>query len=99
MNASKGDWYVVELNSDHMYPAPFGDNRRAPLERALNATGSAHINASSLWDALSVQKVNRKAGERAPYNRDTIYTTVMQASNPKTFKTIVRSSHEELYNS
>jgi len=97
MDPSKGDWYVLELNSDRMYPAPFGDNRRAPLQRALNATGPAHINASNLWDILSIRHVNSSAGERSPYNDDTIYTTVMQASNPNTFKTLVRGHRKQLY--
>jgi len=97
IDASKGDWYVLELNSDHWKPAPFGDNRRAPLQRGLNATGSAHINASNLWDILSIQHVNKSAGERSPYNDATIYTTVMQASNPNTFKTLIRGDRKQLH--
>lgn len=95
LNPAQGDWYILQLNSDHWKPAPFGDDRRTPLQQYLNATGQSNIGADSLWGALSIQHVNHTAGQRAPYNSMTIYTTVMQASNPATFKTLVRLNKAE----
>lgn len=95
LDAAAGHWYVVETNYDHeKQPGP-GDQRRVVLQRTLNATGQKGISTSSMWDVISVQKVNKTAGERAPYNDETIYSTVMQASNPKTFKTLVRGHLKE----
>lgn len=90
LNSSAGRWYVLETNYDHWKPPSKNDNRRAPLQRALNAIGVKDINASSMWNAISVRSVNESHGERAPLNNETIYSTVMQAAKPSSFMTLVR---------
>mmetsp|Transcript_41040 Transcript_41040/g.114058 ORF Transcript_41040/g.114058 Transcript_41040/m.114058 type:complete len:383 (-) Transcript_41040:207-1355(-) len=91
LNPVAGLWYVLETNYDRTAEVPTGDDRRHPLERALDATGPQHINADSIWRVLSLKSVNVSAGERSPLNNATIYSTVMQASNPATFRTLVRT--------
>lgn len=96
LNPPAGAWYVLETNYDRTDAPPSGDDRRHPLQRAMNATGADRISAASLWDVISTTHVNTSAGERAPLNGDTIYSTVMQASDPSTFKTLVRISPPKL---
>jgi len=93
LDVAAGAWYLVETNYDHMAPPGDRDDRRHPLKRALNATGPDGLNASSLWSVLSVTRVHEEAGERAPLNNETIYSTVMQASDPTTFVTKVREGN------
>jgi len=90
LNTTTGRWYVLETNYDHMHPPPHGDDRRHPLQRAMNATGQEHIDPENMWAVISTTAVNRSAGERGPLNDETIYSTVMQAANPSSFKTMVR---------
>lgn len=90
LNATAGRWYVLETNYDHMLPPPHGDDRRHPLQRAMNATGPEHIDPESMWAVISTRTVNSSAGERGPLNDETIYSTIMQAANPASFKTMVR---------
>jgi len=94
LDANAGRWYLVETNYDHSASPPFHDDRRHPLQRAMNATGSDKISAATMWDVISVTAVNTSAGERAPLNSETIYSTVMQASKPEVFKTVIRSRSE-----
>jgi len=89
LNATAGRWYVVETNYDHASAPPVGDDRRDPLIRALNSTGQTGMSATAMWRVIEVTHVNTTAGERAPLNAETIYSTVMQAGNPSTFKTVV----------
>jgi len=93
LDATAGRWYVLETNYDNWLEPQFGDNRRAPAMRAMNATGQQGINLDTLWDVLSIRTsdVNRSAGEWGPLNSDTVYSTLMQAAKPEVFKTMVRS--------
>lgn len=91
LDVGAGRWYLVETNYDHYGPPGAHDDRRHPLRRAMDATGQADINSTTLWKVLSIRDVNVSAGERAPLNEHTIYSTVMQASCPETFKTVVRA--------
>jgi len=90
LNATAGRWYVLETNYDHMLPPPHGDDRRHPLQRAMNATGPQRIDPESMWAVISTTTANNSAGERGPLNDETIYSTVMQASDPASFKTMIR---------
>merc|ERR1712228_853798 len=91
LDADAGRWYVLETNYDHYLPPGHNDDRRHPLQRFLNATGRDKISTSTMWDAISLSKANKSAGERAPLNGETIYSTVMQASSKDSFKTVVRA--------
>lgn len=91
LDASAGRWYLVETNYDHQKAPHWGDNRRQVVERAMNLTGAANITPDTMWEVISVTQVNTSAGERAPLNNETIYSTIMQAATPATFKTLVRS--------
>lgn len=95
LDADAGRWYVVETNYDHWTPAPEGDDRRHPVRRAMDSLGPGKIDPETMWQVLSITHVNTSAGERAPLNSKTIYSTFMQASNPKVFKTMVRSRAAE----
>mmetsp|Transcript_12585 Transcript_12585/g.22227 ORF Transcript_12585/g.22227 Transcript_12585/m.22227 type:complete len:377 (-) Transcript_12585:20-1150(-) len=92
LDAEAGRWYLVETNYDHYSPPARLDDRRHPIQRAMNATGSRKISADTMWDVISIRGVNRSAGERPPLNSDTIYSTVMQASSPESFKTVIRTT-------
>ncbi|XP_056130559.1 N-acylethanolamine-hydrolyzing acid amidase-like [Lampris incognitus] len=77
-----GGWYRVETNFDHWLPPPARDHRRDTANKALNATGQAHINIDSLYQVLSLYPV---------CNRITVYTTIMSAATPEKYKTVVRT--------
>jgi len=95
LDAIAGRWFLVETNYDHFLMPPFGDNRRAPEFRALEEIGQDHIDAEGLFGVLSIDHVNHTAGENEPMNSETIYTTIMQASKPSTFKTVVRGGNNK----
>ncbi|CAN9512553.1 unnamed protein product [Ophioblennius macclurei] len=76
-----GGWYRVETNYDHWLPPPARDHRREAANKALNATGQEHINASTLFEVLSVFPV---------CNGITVYTTTMSAATPEKYDTVVR---------
>lgn len=50
-------WYLLETNYDHWLPPPSNDDRRTPGMRAMNLTGQANINPSTLFKVLSVDPV------------------------------------------
>mmetsp|Transcript_37124 Transcript_37124/g.80694 ORF Transcript_37124/g.80694 Transcript_37124/m.80694 type:complete len:383 (+) Transcript_37124:99-1247(+) len=95
LNATAGRWFLVETNYDHFEKPRTGDDRRDPEIRAMEAIGQQKIDADGIWSVLSIDHVNRTAGEREPMNTMTIYTTVMQASKPSTFRTLVRGADKE----
>jgi N-acylethanolamine-hydrolysing acid amidase len=68
-------WYLLETNYDHWLPPPTNDDRRDPGMKAMNATGQANINYSTLMDVLTVKPV---------CNPSTIYSVVMSASDDDT---------------
>ncbi|XP_066282814.1 N-acylethanolamine-hydrolyzing acid amidase-like [Branchiostoma lanceolatum] len=81
MNPAQGRWFVLETNYDHWTEPPADDNRRMPAMKAMNATGQAGINASSMFQVLSVPHV---------LNKDTTYTAIMSAAQPQVYNTWVR---------
>jgi len=92
LNVRAGRWYLVETNYDHDKQPGTGDDRRHPLIRAMDATGQDNITAATLWEVISTRRVNTSAGERPPLNPGTVYSTVMGARHPESFKTVVRTS-------
>jgi N-acylethanolamine-hydrolysing acid amidase len=76
-----GRWYVLQTNYDRWEDVPWWDNRRIPGEKAMNATGQNGITKLTLFDVLSIPKVN---------NQYTVYTTIMSASDPGQMQTWVR---------
>ncbi|XP_047438546.1 N-acylethanolamine-hydrolyzing acid amidase-like [Mugil cephalus] len=76
-----GNWYRVETNFDHWRPPPATDHRREAANKALNATGQAHINMDTLYQVLSLYPV---------CNGITVYTTIMSAATPEKYDTLVR---------
>ncbi|XP_035689608.1 N-acylethanolamine-hydrolyzing acid amidase-like [Branchiostoma floridae] len=81
MNPAQGRWYVLETNYDHWEEPPAHDDRRTPGMKAMNTTGQDAINASSMFQVLSVPKV---------LNRHTTYTAIMSAAQPQVYNTWVR---------
>ncbi|XP_063329266.1 N-acylethanolamine-hydrolyzing acid amidase-like [Pelmatolapia mariae] len=81
LDTAKGGWYRVETNFDHWLPPPAKDHRREAANKALNATGQAHINMNTLYQVLSLNPV---------CNGITVYTTVMSAAAPEKYITLLR---------
>ncbi|XP_006784890.1 N-acylethanolamine-hydrolyzing acid amidase-like [Neolamprologus brichardi] len=81
LETAKGGWFRVETNFDHWLPPPAKDHRREAANKALNATGQAHINMNTLYQVLSLNPV---------CNGITVYTTVMSAAAPEKYITILR---------
>nr|XP_061814105.1 N-acylethanolamine-hydrolyzing acid amidase-like [Nerophis lumbriciformis] len=79
-----GQWFRVETNFDHWLPSPAKDHRKETAEKAMNSTGQDHINMYSLYQVLS----------RVPVcNGITVYTTIMSATSPENYTTLVRPPH------
>lgn len=95
LDAAAGRWYLVETNYDHDTEPKWGDNRRAPTQRFLNATGSEHFTTKSMLDTLSNSKFDASRGERSVLNSNTIYTAVMSAS-AGTIDVVVRGTQCDL---
>ncbi|KJE89524.1 naaa protein [Capsaspora owczarzaki ATCC 30864] len=72
-------WYVVETNSDNWNPGQ--DIRLETAHKSLDALGPNGINPYSIYQVLSTAPV---------LNNGTVYTTVMSASHPEWFSTMVR---------
>ncbi|KAM4740193.1 LOW QUALITY PROTEIN: N-acylethanolamine-hydrolyzing acid amidase-like [Anableps anableps] len=88
-----GGWYRVQTNFDHWLPPPAKENRRSVIshdddasvmdmaKKKLNAVGQNHMSKDKLYQVLSLPLV---------CNGNTIYTTLMSATNPREYATIVR---------
>ena len=83
LDASKGQWYILQTNYDYWEQPPFGDDRRDPGIKAMNQTGQKHINLQSLYKVLSTVPV---------LNSDTLYTTTMSAAQPRLYQSTARMS-------
>ena len=81
LNDSQYKWYLVETNYDHWEPPPSNDDRRDPAIKAMDETGQNNLTATTLYDVLSVHPV---------LNNNTLYTTIMSASNGSLYNTVVR---------
>eukprot|EP00927_Polykrikos_kofoidii_P066012 TRINITY_DN61690_c0_g1_i1.p1 TRINITY_DN61690_c0_g1~~TRINITY_DN61690_c0_g1_i1.p1 ORF type:complete len:433 (-),score=53.98 TRINITY_DN61690_c0_g1_i1:86-1282(-) len=94
LDVSRERWYIAETNYDRTVQPPFGDDRRHPVQRFLNATGQAGFCASpinSLQATLSNRQANRSSGERPTLNSETIFTAVMQVKSPAFINVTVRT--------
>ena len=74
-------WYLVETNYDHWKAPPHGDPRRYLAIDKLNEIGHANVSPTTLLEVLSVDKV---------LNDDTIFTSIMSASKPDLYNTLIR---------
>ena len=81
LNTIEGRWFLVETNYDHWEPPPADDDRRDPANKAMNGTGRANLNGSSLFTVLSTPPV---------LNDGTTYTLIMSAAMPDLYNTWVR---------
>ena len=56
--------YLIGINLkliiDHWVPPPASDDRRTPGMRAMNATGQANLNPTTLLNVLSIDPVCNK---------------------------------------
>ena len=82
LKPKQGRWYLVETNYDHWTSPPSIDKRRAVAKRAMNHTGRANINPTTLFKVLSTPPV---------LNFETIHTTIMSAAHPLLYTTVIRS--------
>ena len=82
LKPKQGRWYLVETNYDHWTSPPSFDKRRAAAETAMNHTGRANINSTTLFKVLSTPPV---------LDVDTIHTTIMSAAHPLLYTTVIRS--------
>lgn len=78
---SEYKWYLVETNYDHWLPPPNNDDRRDPAIKAMNETGQSNLTANTLYNVLSTHPV---------LNNNTLFTTIMSASNVSLYRTVVR---------
>lgn len=74
-------WYLVETNYDHWKAPPRGDPRRYLAIDKLNQIGHANVSPTTLLEVLSVDKV---------LNDYTIHTSIMSASKPDLYNTLIR---------
>ena len=74
-------WYLVETNYDHWNPTPRFDPRRHYAIEKMNEIGHDNVSPATLLDALSVNWV---------FNRGTIHTSIMSASEPDLYNTLIR---------
>ena len=81
LNAEQGRWFLVETNYDHWKPPPASDDRRDPAVDGMKKIGQDGLNDQTLFDVLSTPPV---------LNDETIYTTIMSASDPTLFKGWIR---------
>lgn len=78
---SEYEWYLVETNYDHWTPAPTSDDRRDAAIKAMSQTGQNNMTAQTMYDVLSTNLV---------LNNNTLFTTIMSASNATLYRTEVR---------
>ncbi|XP_071972289.1 N-acylethanolamine-hydrolyzing acid amidase-like [Engystomops pustulosus] len=81
LNASYGEWFLLQTNDDTWLNPPPDDVRWYLGTQALNATGQENINKDSLYKVLSTPKV---------LNRMTIHTTMMSAASPQDYVSFIR---------
>ncbi|CAH1261441.1 NAAA [Branchiostoma lanceolatum] len=81
LNPAQGRWFVLETNYDHWTEPPAKDKRRMLAMKAMNTTGQAGINASSMFQVLSIPYV---------LNENTTYTAIMSAAQPQVYITWLR---------
>ena len=75
-------WYLVETNYDHWKPPTDPtDKRRYHAINAMNSVGQDNISPETLLDVLSTEQV---------FNEGTIHTSVMSASDPDLYNTLIR---------
>ena len=74
-------WYLVETNYDHWNPPPRSDPRRYRAIDKMNEIGHDNVSPETLLEALSVDMV---------LNRGTIHTSIMSASEPDLYNTLIR---------
>uniref|UniRef100_A0A3Q4NAB0 N-acylethanolamine-hydrolyzing acid amidase-like n=1 Tax=Neolamprologus brichardi TaxID=32507 RepID=A0A3Q4NAB0_NEOBR len=102
LETAKGGWFRVETNFDHWLPPPAKDHRREAANKALNATGQAHINMNTLYQVSQLTSTlvhevtllvigdDVRAYNSVSSSRITVYTTVMSAAAPEKYITILR---------
>ena len=69
-----GRWFLVETNYDAWTDPPFGDDRRAPLTRHLEAIGAGAVDVAGLYAALGSTACDAARGERPVLNEETVYS-------------------------
>ena len=81
-NRTYSTWYLVETNYDHWKPPDDPtDKRRYHAINAMNNIGQENISPESLLSVLSTDMV---------LNEGTIHTSVMSASDPGLYNTLIR---------
>uniref|UniRef100_A0A3B4GFM9 N-acylethanolamine-hydrolyzing acid amidase n=1 Tax=Pundamilia nyererei TaxID=303518 RepID=A0A3B4GFM9_9CICH len=102
LETAKGGWFRVETNFDHWLPPPAKDHRREAANKALNATGQAHINMNTLYQVSQLTSTlvhevtllvigdDVWAYNSVSSSRITVYTTVMSAAAPEKYITLLR---------
>ena len=80
---SNHSWYLVQTNTDHWKPPTLDDKRRNVAINTMNAIGQENISPETLLDVLSTELV---------LNEETIHTSVMSASDPGLYNTLIRHS-------
>ena len=69
-----GGWFLVETNYDSWTRPPFGDDRRAPARRHLEAIGPDAIDVAGLYAVLGSTTCDASQGERPVLNEETVYS-------------------------
>ena len=81
LDTKQGQWYVLKTNYDSWETPPATDDRRTPATKAMNESEADTFSLDTIFKVLSTPPVLAK---------DTIYTTLMSASEPDLFKTLLR---------
>ncbi|XP_078594261.1 N-acylethanolamine-hydrolyzing acid amidase-like [Branchiostoma floridae x Branchiostoma japonicum] len=81
LNPTEGRWFVLQTNYDRWEEPPTDDNRRTPATKAMEKFGQAGINASTMFQVLSVPLV---------LNDRTIHTVTMSAKQPEIYNSLIR---------
>ena len=72
MNATAGEWFLVQTNYDHWLVMPPWDNRKKPAEKAMVNVSAQEISPRAMYErVLSLDPV---------LNELTVYSTVMSCS-------------------
>lgn len=86
LNASDGEWYRMQFNSDNWEPFPSWDHRLEVGQAAMEALGQEHVDNDGLRNVL----------EQSPVlNSETTYTSLI-FNDIGYFQTIVRMEQPEL---
>ena len=78
---SNRTWYLVQTNTDHWKPPTPEDKRRNIAINAMNAIGQENISPETLLGVFSIEQV---------LNEATIHTSIMSASDPGLYNTLIR---------